>query len=255
MVVQQSLIDSSEMTGKEHLCMLVDGSIRRVPSARIHINTPFFTGTVEAMLMKNPVCSLVLGNIQGARHPNDPDPDWKLSSTEDSQQPVSTQSASAVTTRGHAAKQGKSVASLQTKSSIDAGLAVDQFIEKQKNDSSLDRYFELARSGQKSSIKGKYTTWFEVKSDLLYRKFLSDSGHQVKQLIGPTVLRTKVLKLEHEALFGAHFGIRKNSDKIMQCFYWSGLQNDISRYCNCCDICREPCKREDWLRYLFKTCH
>ena len=101
-----------------------------MPSARIHINTPFFTGTVEGMCMKNPVCPLVLRNIQGARLPNDPDPDWKLPSTEGSQQPASTQSASAVT-RGQAAKQGKPVASLQTKSSID-GLTVDQFVEKQK---------------------------------------------------------------------------------------------------------------------------
>ena len=62
-VVWQSLDDSSELTCKEHLSMIVNGSIRRVPSARIHINGPFFTATVEAMCMKNPVCSLVLGNI------------------------------------------------------------------------------------------------------------------------------------------------------------------------------------------------
>ena len=99
------------------------------------------------------------------------------------------------------------MASLKTKSSINARLTVDKFVEKQKNDSILDKYFELARSGQKSSIKGKHTTWFEVKSDLLYQKFLSDGGHQVKQLIVPIVLRTKVLKLAHEALFGAHLGI------------------------------------------------
>ena len=242
-VVQQSLVNESDMTGKQHICMLVDGSIRKVPSARIHIDTPYFVGTVEAMCMKNPVCSLVLGNIRGARPPNEPDSEWKLPATDEKLKTDSIQSMSAVMTRAQAAKQEKPTTTLKTKSPIDAGVTADQFAEKQKSDPTLDRYFELAKTGQKSSVKGKSTTWFEVKSDLLYRKFLSDSGQLVKQLIVPTTLRSKVLKLAHEAMFGAHLGIKKTSDKIMQCFYWPGLQNDVSRYCNSCDICQRTMQK------------
>ena len=34
-------------------CALVDGSIKKFPLARIEVDTPYFTGVVEAMCMEN----------------------------------------------------------------------------------------------------------------------------------------------------------------------------------------------------------
>ena len=118
-------------------------------------------------------------------------------------------------------------------------MSVENLIKAQKKDTSLQRYWDLAKRGQKSSVRGNNTTWFEIKSGLLYRRFLSNKDSTLsKQLMVPKPLREKVLKLAHEALLGAHLGIKKTTDKIMQNFYWPGLQSDVSRFCNSCDICQ-----------------
>ena len=82
-VVKQSLVNPDQLTGKKHLCVLVDGTCKRVSSANIEIDTPFFTGTVEAMCMADPVCPLVLGNIKRVRPPGSPDPDWMISTAQE----------------------------------------------------------------------------------------------------------------------------------------------------------------------------
>ena len=72
-VVRHNLVKDSQFTGKERSCILVDGTVRKVPVAIIHIETPYFTGTVEALCMRNPIYDLIVGNITGARDPKDPD--------------------------------------------------------------------------------------------------------------------------------------------------------------------------------------
>ena len=56
--------------------MTVDRSLIRAPIARIEVNTLFYTGTVEAMCMKDPLFGLIIGNVPGTRKPNDPYPEW-----------------------------------------------------------------------------------------------------------------------------------------------------------------------------------
>jgi len=50
-------------------CILIDGTVRRVPVARIFVRTPYFTGIVVAVCMEDPICGLIIGNILGAIHP------------------------------------------------------------------------------------------------------------------------------------------------------------------------------------------
>ena len=70
-VVQSSLVKPEQLTGKVHLCILIDGTVKKVPMAKIHVDTPFYVGDVEAMSMENPIYPLVLGNIPGIRSPSD----------------------------------------------------------------------------------------------------------------------------------------------------------------------------------------
>ena len=55
--------------------MTVNRTLIRAPMARIEVDTPFNTGTVEAMCMKDPLFDLIIGNVPGARNPNDPNPE------------------------------------------------------------------------------------------------------------------------------------------------------------------------------------
>ena len=43
--------------------------------ARIEVDTPFYTGTIKALYMKDPRFDFIIGNVPGARKPNDPNPE------------------------------------------------------------------------------------------------------------------------------------------------------------------------------------
>ena len=54
------------MTGTYELCMLIDGVIKRYPTAVVELKTPYCTGTVKALCMENPVQNIIIGNVSGA---------------------------------------------------------------------------------------------------------------------------------------------------------------------------------------------
>ena len=43
------------------------------PTARVEINSPFFTGVAKALCMDNPLHDVIIGNIEGAKLPSDTD--------------------------------------------------------------------------------------------------------------------------------------------------------------------------------------
>ncbi len=81
-VVRSDFVRPDQYT-ETHVCYLIDGTVRSVPSmfelfqvARVHIDSPYYTGMVEASCVDSPVFDLIVGNIPGARAVNDPDPHW-----------------------------------------------------------------------------------------------------------------------------------------------------------------------------------
>ena len=76
-VVKGDYVMSDQYTGQHRLCLMVDGTVRKVPLAVVNIDTPYFAGSVEAMVMPTPIYDLILGNIPGCRGAEDLD----LSST------------------------------------------------------------------------------------------------------------------------------------------------------------------------------
>lgn len=51
----------------------MDGTVRKVPFARIEVDTPYHIGYVETLCMKKPVYDLILKNLPGIRDPGNPD--------------------------------------------------------------------------------------------------------------------------------------------------------------------------------------
>ena len=75
-IVKRELVDEADFIGKVGCMMTADQTLIRARIARIEVDTPFYTGTVEAMCMKDPLIDLIIGNVPGARKPNDPNPEW-----------------------------------------------------------------------------------------------------------------------------------------------------------------------------------
>ena len=74
-VVRRKLVPPQYMTNTFQTCVLADGSSIRAPVAKFEVCTPFYTGPVEAWCMEKPVYDLLIGNIENARDPNNPDGD------------------------------------------------------------------------------------------------------------------------------------------------------------------------------------
>ena len=59
-----------------------------------------------------------------------------------------------------------------------------------------------------------------------------------KQLVLPHSLRESVLEISHDSILGGHLATKKTYDRVTSNFFWSGAYDDVSRYCQSCDVCR-----------------
>ena len=229
-VIRSSFVKPDQFTGQSHICILIDGSSKKVPMANVHVDTPFYTGPVEAMCMESPIYDLIIGNISGARDPQDPNPDWD--------KPVLVQ---AVTTRAQEKKDAMTTRPLTVPDAFEDASSTAMLKEEQHKDASLQRAWAQAHSEEPPRYLKSGLVWFEVRKGLLYRRYKM-AGREVsqatKQLVVPNVRRTKVLQLAHESNMGGHLGITKTINRILTNFYWPGLQADVTRFCHSCDICQ-----------------
>ena len=56
--------------------LLIDKTARKVPIARITVDTPYLKGQVEAQCLPDAIYDLIIGNVPGARPADEPDPTW-----------------------------------------------------------------------------------------------------------------------------------------------------------------------------------
>ena len=237
-VIKRDLVDESQLTGAQQTCVLIDGTIRRVPLAKIHIETDYYSGEVDAVCMRNPIYDLILGNIPSLSMKVE-SPDLTESQNRDVQCEESRAKHSeeiekleAVITRSMSANEGKPIKPLKVKCDpLDVPGSKDDFLKLQTNDTELMKYWPS--KNQKSDDDDK----FIVKNKLLYR-VATEKNSQHTQLVLPKKVRESVLKIGHESLMSGHLGIGKTKDRILSSFWYPGITMDIVRYCKSCDICQ-----------------
>ncbi|GFO41784.1 gypsy retrotransposon integrase-like protein 1 [Plakobranchus ocellatus] len=72
-VVRKQLVDASQLTGECCLLLRIDNTALLAEKAVISLRTPFLSGEVKALCMPNAICDVIVGNVEGARSPEDPD--------------------------------------------------------------------------------------------------------------------------------------------------------------------------------------
>ncbi|XP_068728838.1 uncharacterized protein [Montipora capricornis] len=151
--VKRDLVSEDQFTGEFNVMLLIDNTARKVPIAKIDVDTPYLKGQVEAQCLPDAVYDLIIGNVPGARAADDPDPSWQV--------PV--QEACAVTTRSQAKKAGEHIP-LKVPGTKGSPV-VDREKQMQRDDESLQKFWE------KDDIvaRGQAETSFEVKGGVLYR--------------------------------------------------------------------------------------
>ena len=200
--------------------------------AKIHVDTPYLIGEVEALCADDSLYDLIIGNVDGAREPGDPDLGWE--------------EGGAVETRAQR-KRETIKTPLRVEECQDAKVMAEEYLRWQQEDRSLDRLRDLEERRQ----QGKNTSWFQTEKGILYRVFQNpqvNNGNPVKQVVVPRVLRTRVMTLAHDSILGGHLGVKKTTDKVLSNFFWPGIGGDVKRYCRSCDICQRTTPKGKTMR-------
>ena len=223
-VVKKNLVSEDQFTGDFNVMLLIDNTARKVPIARITVDTPYLKGQVEAQCLSDAIYDLIIGNVPGARSADEPDTTW--------------QEACAVTTRSQA-KKGGEVSPLKVPSYQESPIVDKEKLKQMQNeDESLRKYWDRGDV----LVKGQAEIFFEVKSGILYRIYkhpFVTGGKPVKQVMVPVQLRPRMMAVAHGSIMGGHLGIKKTTDKIESAFYWPDIQGDVTRFCKSCDVCQK----------------
>ena len=118
-----------------------------------------------------------------------------------------------------------------------------EFKKLQETDTSLDK---LRKKIESDSVErprqwGTEVYYIDQNNGLMYRQLPSppEKGSVVhKQLVLPHSLRESVLEVAHDSILGGHLATKKTYDRVTSNFFWPGAYDDVSRYCQSCDICQ-----------------
>ncbi len=75
-VVRKKFVREDQYTGRYCYILLIDNTVPEVPIVKIQVDTPYLKGEVEAQYLPDALYDLIIGNVDGARAPDDPDPEW-----------------------------------------------------------------------------------------------------------------------------------------------------------------------------------
>lgn len=225
--IKKSLLPADVILGEPESYVGINGVQDTVPTAQVYLETPYFQGNTKALVFLKPPFDVIIGNIPGARSPDNPDPRWKE---------LVIHKIAIVETRAQKQKD-----KLMMKPLVVTDIDMDKvdasyFRKEQAKDESLDRFRAIAQQ----STDSKYPAFIQ-QAGLLMRKYCSptvEQGKMFSQLVVPTTLREKVMRMGHETLMAGHLAARKSLDRIQRHFYWPGIQADIRRFCASCDVCQ-----------------
>ena len=120
-----------------------------------------------------------------------------------------------------------------------------QFATAQLQDDTLKHAWShvLSHDGQvRDSVSTLPHPHFCTKSGLLYR-VVEREGAVKEQLVLPRPYVSKVLFMAHTHVLGAHLGMDKTRDRILDRFYWPGIKRDVTEYCQACPECQRTAPR------------
>ena len=196
--VRKDLVSEDQMLDKKLVMITIDGRARVVPAALIEVDTPYYQGKVEAMVLSSLICDLVLGNVKGVA--DTPDHQW---SRQDRSGPLHETVTAAVVTRAQAEKEKRPLKALNVPSPELDNINVERLQKAQKDDTSLKKLWSYADSSKEMSTRGGNRYHYSVKKGVLYREFEQPKGkssNTVKQVVVPSDYRKHVMSLAHDSI-------------------------------------------------------
>jgi len=69
-VVRTDLVRETQKTGTTSMYMLIDGTVKRYPTAIVELDTAYLSGRVQPLCMDDPVHNVIIGNVPGRKTHN-----------------------------------------------------------------------------------------------------------------------------------------------------------------------------------------
>ena len=210
-VVKEDLVPEEDKLKEYATLILADGTVRIFQRALVDVYTPYLCGRVKAFCMKTPVYNLIIGNVEGARNADAPDPYWDAERC-------------AVTT--------------PFKGADEVDLAIinpEKLKELQEADPTLRRY----RNKEEPGMMREKEITFVTRKGILYRQCETAGDEKpVLQVVVPGCRRRQIMQLARNSILRAHLGTGKTLSRIQAVFYWPDMGGYVARFCRSCDICQ-----------------
>ena len=187
-VVRDGLVDKDSFVDGQQECKMADGSVIKTALAKVYIDSPYFVGEVIAWCMQYSLYDVIIGNVEGARDPIDPDLNHEVG----------------VVTRLQTKKMAQPYSKLKVPNSI-SNVSVDDIKSAQQSDESLVKIGEQVKS-EAILVKGSSSVKYYEKKGLWFRELQSskvEKGKVYCQLIVPMQYRKDVMHIAHESIMAA----------------------------------------------------
>ena len=237
-VVRKSLVRNDQLLAKGSDCKLLNGQVVKLSRAKIEVESPFFTGSVEANCMDDPMYDLTIGNVEGSILPT--------------AEHFMTQEVNAVETRGQRKVSELGQSKLRVADIVEA-VSRSEFVQEQNSDISLEKCRSKVDQGWSKTRGGNGRVRFEKKGGLFYRVYVSPTEQEYRQVLVPEKFRQTVMRVAHDSIMGGHLGVNKTMDRVMAEFYWPSVNGDLRRFCRSCDICQRTVQKGRVPRVPLKT--
>ena len=234
--VRKSYVQPNQFLPQNTCVQLFDGSLKDFPTARVHVQSPFFTGEVTCCVIDSPPYDFILGNIDGTKTG-----DLILANT----------ALGCVTTRAQQKSQTKATKPLKVIETPELSITHDKLIELQNNDVSLEKYRQAAKSNVKTDESIHQYVFI---NDILCRVYKEKDKEPITQILVPDKLRHPLLKMAHECLLAGHGGRRRTTERLYTNFFWPKIHDDVRDFCRSCDRCQKTAPKIPHVPLEFMPC-
>jgi len=229
-LVRKSLIPKKFISNEKVMLNFADGRSVSAPKTKIKVDCAYYSGETEAVCLDGLPFDLLIGNIPGA---------VCACSAVAENYAEHENSVNMVQTRGQIQQEEKPevpTKALQSEFLFDLDvLNTQELIALQKNDPKLKSYFEKIDENTCDYPK------FTLKNGVLTKLCIKGKNIKdvVEQIVLPSQLTTKVMKLAHDPIFSGHLGVQKTIDRVTVHFVWPGCYSEIRRFCRSCETCQK----------------
>ena len=120
---------------------------------------------------------------------------------------------------------------------ITSKMVVDkkELVRLQEEDSTLQKFKAAkgtnTRKGCRIANEKRGGIWYRI------RQRKNEMGDARKQDLVSKSLRA------HDSFFGGHLGVKKTKDRIQTNSFWPGLHDDVTSFCQSCDVYQKTVRR------------